>query len=115
MLSFNQIFLVFLSALTVIVGDSIVKRISTGSTFFATLKDPWMLLVYLLYFLQILFAVYIFIYKGELAIYTNLYIIFYSILGIIFGIIFFKEGLNLVQIIGIALAILGGVLINYRK
>ena len=115
MLNFTQIFLVFLSALTTIVGDSIVKRISADKTFFAVLKDPWMLLVYLLYFSQIIFSVYIFIYKGDLAIYSNFYIVFYGIMGTIFGIIFFKEGLNWVQVLGIAMAIVGAILMNHKS
>ena len=113
MLNFSQIVLVFLSALTVIIGDSIVKKISIGD-FWSVLRDPWMLLVYLLYFLQIAFAVYIFIYKGELAVYANMYIVFYSILGIIFGVMFFKEGLSSIQFSGIILALIGAALMNYK-
>jgi drug/metabolite transporter (DMT)-like permease len=114
MLNLTQIFLVFLSALTVIVGDSIIKKISAG-TITQTLKDPLMLTVYVLYFAQIVFAIYIFLYKGELAIYANYYIIFYSILGILSGVLFFKEHLNAVQLVGIGLAMVAAVLMNYTK
>jgi len=115
MLTSSQLFLflIFLSALTVVIGDSIIKHISTGSTVLASLKNPWMLLVYLLYFTQILFAIYIFIKGGELAVYANFYIIYYSILSVIFGVMFFKEGLSPTQITGIILAIVGSILINH--
>lgn len=113
-MNFFQIFLVFLSALTVIVGDSIIKKVSTG-TILLTLRDPLMLVAYLLYFVQIVCAIYIFIYKGELAIYANYYIVFYSILGIIFGILFFREHLNAIQMLGVVLALVGAVLMNRTK
>ncbi|MFA5954344.1 MAG: hypothetical protein WC817_02290 [Patescibacteria group bacterium] len=103
-----------MSALTVIIADSILKRVSSG-TILLTLRDPLMMLVYLLYFIQLVLGIYIFIYKGELAIYANYYIIFYSILSVIFGIIFFKEHLSFIQIAGIIMALLGAVLIHSAK
>lgn len=111
MLNFTQIFLVFLSAFVVIAGDSLIKKISTESIMHS-LKNPLMFLVYLLYFAQIVFAVYIFIYKGELAIYANYYVVFYAILGVVFGLVFFRENLNLIQFLGILLALVGVVLMN---
>lgn len=104
--------LVFSSALTIIVADSIIKKVSVGQSFFEVLKDPWIILVYALYFIQILFAVLIFIFKGELAIYTNLFIIFYGIFGVVVGILYFKESLTPIQAVGIFLGLLGAVLIN---
>jgi EamA domain-containing membrane protein RarD len=104
--------LVFLSALTIIVADALIKKISIGHTFFNVIKDPWMILILGLYLVQISFAIFIFIFKGELALYTNLFIIFYGILGIIIGILFFKENITLVQIIGIGLGLFGAILMN---
>ncbi len=103
--------LIFLSALTVIVGDSIIKKVSSG-TIMDALRDPWMLVVYALYFVQILFAIYIFVYKGELTIYTTLYVVFYSILGVLSGILIFKESLSAVKGAGIILAVIGAVLMS---
>ena len=114
MLNAIQIFLIFLSALTVIVADAVIKKVSAGEKFLEILVDPWMILVYALYFIQILFAVYIFIHEGEIAIYSNLYNIFYGILGVLIGILFFKEGLSFVQMVGVVLGLAGTVLMNYK-
>jgi EamA domain-containing membrane protein RarD len=107
-----RFFLVFFSAITIIIADSLIKKISTGQNFWTVLKDPWMIAVYALYLVQIFFAIFIFIFKGGLAIYTNLFIIFYGIAGIIIGVIFFKEALSVVQIVGIILGLAGAILMN---
>ncbi len=112
MINFIRLFLVFFSAVTIIVADSLIKKISTGQTFFGVIKDPWMILVYALYLVQIFFAIFIFIFKGELAIYTNLFIIFYGIFGVVIGILFFKETISAIQMLGIGLGLLGAILMN---
>jgi drug/metabolite transporter (DMT)-like permease len=94
------------------VADSIIKKVSAGQTFVSVLRDPWMLAVYGLYLVQIFFAIFIFIFKGELAIYTNLFIVFYGIFGIVVGILYFKETLSTVQILGIVLGLSGAILMN---
>lgn len=106
--------LVFFSALTIIIADSLIKNISTDQTFFSIIKNPWMLLIYGLYLVQIFFTIFIFIFKGEIAIYANSFIIFYGILGIIIGVLFFKETITLLQMLGIGLGLLGAVLMNLK-
>lgn len=102
---------VFASAVLIAVADAIIKKLAHGTDFWQAARDPWMLVVYVLYFFQILLAVYIF-YKGDLAIYGNLFIVFYSILMIALGVFFFNEHLTFVQVLGIALALGGAMLIN---
>jgi EamA domain-containing membrane protein RarD len=108
----TKLFLLFFSAVTIIVADALIKKISTGHTFFDIIKDPWMILICGLYLAQIFAAIFIFIFKGELAIYTNLFIIFYGIFGVIVGILFFKETLSPIQMIGIGFGLLGAILMN---
>lgn len=112
MLSYFQILLVFLSALTIIIADAIIKKVSTAHTFAAAFQNPWMLLAYTLYFIQILLAIYIFVYRGEIALYSNLYVIFYGIFGVIVGVAFFQEDISAVQLVGVALGLVGAVLMN---
>ena len=112
MTNFARFTLVFFSAVTIIIADSLVKKISDGQNFLSVIRNPWMLLVYGLYLVQIIFAIFIFILKGELAIYTNLFIIFYGVFGVIIGVLFFQEGLTTVQMLGIALGLAGAVLMN---
>lgn len=107
-----RLILVIFSALLIAAADALIKVASKSANFWQTLKSPWMLLVYVLYFIQILLAIGIFVYKGELAIYTNLFIIFYSILGVALGVFYFQESLTAVQIAGIVLALFGAVLIS---
>jgi hypothetical protein len=104
--------LMLLSALLIIVADTIIKKVSLLGSIAHTLNQPLMYVAYVLYLIQIGIAVYIFKNGGELAIYTNLYIIFYSILGILSGVLIFSEHLSLVQGIGIIFALTGAILLN---
>lgn len=106
--------LILLSSATIIIADSLIKKISTGHSLFNVIKDPWMILVYTLYLIGIFIAVLVFISKGELAIYTNLFIIFYGVFGVIIGITFFKETISTMQIAGIGFGLLGAVLMNLK-
>jgi drug/metabolite transporter (DMT)-like permease len=105
----------FASALLITAADALIKKTSMTGNFHGALLNPWILVICGLYFIQILLAIYIFINQGELAVYGNLYIAFYSILMVLAGIIIFRENLTALQILGIILALLGAVLINgYR-
>ena len=105
---------VFLSATFIILADSIIKKVSLQGSFTAAFLDPWMLVAYVLYFVQILFAIAIFTNKGELAIYTNLFIVFYSLFGVLIGVFFFKETLSYFQLAGVLFAIMAAILLNWR-
>src|SRR5258708_4217290 len=98
---------VFLSALFITAADALIKKTSVQGNFVAALIDPWMLGILLLYFVQILLAIYIFTNQGGLAVYGNLFIVFYSIMMVLAGVLFFREQLTLVQSLGVALALLG--------
>ena len=111
-MSMNLIW-VFLSALFVILADAFIKKVSLQGSFTTAFLDPWMLLAYALYFLQIILAIIVFTHKGELAIYANLYVVFYSLLGVIVGVLVFKESLSALQIVGGILAIIAAILLNW--
>ena len=103
---------IFISALLIAGADSLIKKTSLQGSFSLAAFSPWMLVICTLYFLQILLVIYIFINRGELAIYANLFIIFYSVLTVLAGVFIFREKLSLVQGVGILLALSGAVLIN---
>lgn len=71
-----------------------------------------MIPVYVLYLLQIFLAVPIFLHEGELAIYANLFIVFYGIFSVVFGVYFFRENLSIMQMLGIGLGLIGAVLMG---
>jgi len=106
--------LMLASAVLIIIADTIIKKESISHEFLKSFSSPLMILAYFLYFIQIVIAIYIFKKGGELAIYTNLYIIFYSILGIIAGVLIFSEHISLLQGIGIVFALIGAVLLNLK-
>lgn len=105
---------VFLSATFIILADALIKKISIQGSFGIAFLDPWMLVAYVLYFIQILFAIAIFTNKGELAIYTNLFIVFYSLFGVLIGVLFFKESLSYFQMAGVFFAVIAALLLNWR-
>ena len=107
-----RLIVVILATLITIIADATIKKISRDGSVSSVLKNPWMIAVYALYFLQILSAIFIFVHKGEFAIYTNLFVVFYSIFGVLSGVLIFQETLSFVQWIGIALALAGVILIN---
>jgi drug/metabolite transporter (DMT)-like permease len=71
-----------------------------------------MIAILVFYFVQILIAIYIFVNQGELAVYGNIFIVFYSIMMVLMGVFFFKEQLTLLQGVGIILALSGALLLN---
>lgn len=70
---------------------------------------------YVFYFVQILLGIWIFRSKAELAIYTNLFVIFYSIAGMLCGYFLFSEQINAIQYVGILLGLLGAILMTTGK
>jgi multidrug transporter EmrE-like cation transporter len=112
MLNALQVTLVLITALMIGVADALIKKIAAAPSFAQALRDPWMLAILFLYFLQVVIIVYIFTRKGDLLIYGNIFIIFYSVTTVLLGLLIFKENLSLVKIIGIILALAGAFLIN---
>lgn len=109
----NLIF-VFLSAVLIIGADALIKKVSIQGSFSVAFMDPWMIAAYLMYFVQILLAIGIFINKGELAVYTNLFIVFYSLFGVMAGVLFFKESLSIFQLTGVVFAVVAAILLSWR-
>lgn len=112
MLGFVAIAAVFASAILIAVADALIKKTAVSGDFLSAVFNPWMLVICALYFIQILLAVYIFVQKGELAIYGNIFIVFYSISMVVLGVVVFQEHLSALQIVGIVLALTGAVLLN---
>jgi multidrug transporter EmrE-like cation transporter len=112
MIGFFGITVLFGSVLVTVVADVLLKKYGESGGFWATVFSPWMIIICVLYFVQIILALYIFVHKADLAIYGNIFVVFYSILMVMLGILIFKEHLTLWQSVGIALALGGIVLLN---
>lgn len=104
--------LVITTAMLIAVADSLIKKSGMSGDFWSVLFSPWMLGAFALYFLQILLTLYIFLNRGELAIYANLFVAFYSIFAVLLGVLIFKEQISLLQGLGIFVALIGVFLIN---
>lgn len=100
------------SAALVIAADALIKWASHDGTWQQVLYSPKMLLCYVLYFVQIILAIIIFRSKGELSIYTSLFVVFYSMLGVVVGVGLFNERLTGTQITGIVLGMISTYLIT---
>lgn len=111
MISWLPFLSVISSAILVIAADSLIKAASCEGTWRQVMYSPKMLLCYLFYLLQILLAVVIFRSDGQLAIYANLFVVFYSILGVICGMLLFQERLTFTQFVGVALGLIASYLI----
>lgn len=110
--SMANFLLVIFSAILIIASDALIKRAS-GFNWGSLFVSKAMILCYILYAIQIVFGVFIFRSKGEFSIYTNLFVIFYSILGVVTGYFIFGEKLNIHQYIGITIALVGIVLLYW--
>ena len=111
-MGYLQIGAVILAGIAVAIADALIKKTSTSANFLDAIKNPFMLLVILLYLFQILFFVYVFMNRWNLGIVGNLQMVFYSLSVVLMGLLFFGETITLVQGIGIVLALIGVVLIN---
>lgn len=95
------------------VADVIIKKlVFSGLDFKATLKDPKMLLVVLLYIIQIIIFLYLFTTKSYLSIVGVGSFIVYTIVVITSGALLFNEVISLTQAIGIGFAVLGIIFMN---
>lgn len=103
--------LVILSALLVIAADAIIKYASKYNGWVSPLLSPVMMLCYLMYFIQIIAALAIFKSKGSIAIYTNLFVVFYAIFGVLAGVFLFGESITGWKYLGIALAMAGAYIL----
>ncbi len=109
---FVRLLLVFASALFVIFADSLIKSSSHEPFLGKCLVLPKMWLCYILYFVQIIFAIWI-LRHGMLSIYTNLFVVFYSIFGVISGYLLFAERITPIQWVGVVLGIIAAYLMQY--
>lgn len=112
MITALQLFLIALSGLVIAIADALIKKVSAEGSFWQAFMSPWMIAVYVLYFIQIIFAILVFIFHKELGVYSNFFLVFYSLASIGLGYFLFKEHLSLVQYIGIAFALVGVLLMN---
>jgi len=107
-----QLFAIVLAGLTVAIADALIKKSSLEGNFWLALKNPWMLLVIVLYVSQILLFIFVFTHQWQLGIVGNIQMVLYAVTTVLIGFLFFGEKLSLLQIAGIVLGLIGVVLMN---
>ncbi len=112
MVSYIQIGAIILAGISVAVADALIKRVSLNSNILLAFKNPFIILIFLLYLAQVFFFIYVFMNKWNLAIVGNLQMVFYSISVVLIGLLAFNERLTPIQIAGIVFSLIGVVLIN---
>jgi drug/metabolite transporter (DMT)-like permease len=107
-----QISLIILAVIGVAVADALLKKASNEGNLHRAIQSPWMIGALLLYLFQILFLTYMFIAGWELSLVGSLQTVFYVLVVLLAGIFIFRETVNLVQGLGILLAVGGVILIS---
>ncbi|HEX7149889.1 MAG TPA: EamA family transporter [Thermoanaerobaculia bacterium] len=92
----------------VALADALLKKIAVDER--RIFANPWMIAVVLLYVGQIAFFLYVFIKKMELGIAGNLQMVAYSVATVLLSVGWFREKLTVTQLVGIALAVIGSIL-----
>ncbi len=112
MVNYLQLTLIILAGVAVGVADALIKKSGVSGGLWLAIQNPWMIAVLLLYMLQILFFIYIFINGWKLGIVGNLQMVFYSITVVTLGLLIFGEKISWVKGLGIVLALIGVILMN---
>lgn len=112
MINIIQLLAVMAAGLSVGIADALIKKAALDNSFFSAIKDPRMFFILFLYLIQIIFFIYVFSKGWKLGVAGVMQIVAYSAFVIFAGVFLFKESFSLVQYAGLALAVLGAILIN---
>lgn len=108
------VMLIILGVAAVAIADVFIKKVTSGTdNFWVAAKNPLMLAVIGLYLVQIIIFSYVFIRKAELSSVGIIQTALYALIVIGSGVLFFKEDITMQKGIGMTLAILGVLLINW--
>ena len=110
----EQFALIGAAVLAVAIGDVLLKKAAVQGSLEHTLRSPWLWGAVALYLLQVaLFAV-VFIAGWKLSHVGVLQAVLYTVVVLVAGIVFYRETVTPVQVIGMLLAVAGVVLINWQ-
>lgn len=108
-----EISLIVIAVVAISIADVLLKKISVPATsFMSAVKNPLMLGVAGLYLIQIVIFLYVFVKKAELGAVGIIQTALYAFIVVGSGILFFNEEITVLKGVGMALAVLGVILIN---
>ena len=101
------------SVLAIAIADVCLKHAGANAhSFKQMILDPWFLAAIALYIVQVIGFGYLFISGAKLTSVGIVQTVLYALVVILSGVFIFAESVSLVQGIGMALAIIGVILIN---
>ncbi len=113
-MQFFVLFLLFISAVLIAVGDAFLKKAGQTGSFSAAFQSPWLFGAVVLYLAQILVVVYLFFGKMPLGIVGTGLTLVYSVVMVFIGYQFFGEKFTLLQLAGAILGLAGVFLMSYK-
>lgn len=111
-MNFIQLAAIMLAGLAVAVADALIKKAAASGSFWLALKDPLIIAIIVLYLSQIVLFLYVFAMQWNLGIVGNIQMVVYSLAVVLMGFAFFGERLSAIQLVGVALGIVGVILMN---
>lgn len=109
---FAHIALILVAGTSVAVADSLIKKAAHADDFWGALRSPVTVVAVALYLLQILLFTYVFVKKWNLGVVGIMQMVIYAAIVVFVGITFFQERITRTQGAGMALALIGAVLMN---
>lgn len=113
-MNFLVLFLLFLSAVLVAVGDAFLKEAAISGNFAKAFQNWWFYGALFFYLAQIVIVVYIFLGKLPLGIVGTGLTFVYAVVMVLIGYYFFDERFSMVQLAGVILGIAGVFLMTYK-
>ena len=110
----EQFALIGAAVLAVAIGDVLLKKAAVQGSLADTLRSPWLWGAVGLYLLQVVFFAVVFIAGWKLSHVGVLQAVLYTVVVLVAGIVFYRETVTPVQVIGMLLAVAGVVLINWQ-
>lgn len=112
MAKYVQILLIIIAVTSVAIGDVFIKQATHQATFMQAMTSKWMLIAVLLYLVQIVLFCWMFVRGWELSIVGSMQTVLYATVILGSGALIFKEQIQPIQYLGIALAYVGVFIIN---
>ncbi len=108
------IIMILFAAGAVAVADVFLKKAALGGTMMGAIKNPWFIGAAFLYLFSVLVFTWAFVAGWQLSIVGILQTVLYAIIMLASGVLFFHESLTLIQWTGVALALGGVILLNFK-
>jgi drug/metabolite transporter (DMT)-like permease len=110
---FAYVALLFIAVLAVAVADVCLKRATLPGSLAHALRSPWTLAAAALYLMQVVLFVFVFVKGWKLSVVSLMQTSLYAVVTLGAGVLLFGEALSLKQVLGVAFAIVGVVLLSF--